>query len=338
MQAQDQQFTDTSGIIVTERFLTFLHEYKQQQQQQQQDVDYVVDQDVVHNMTSSSTPTTTTTTQMLLTNYNEQIIHMIKNDKTTVYINFDHIMDYDSELAEAIELEYYRFEPFLRKAIKDYVSLEHHDYVYDVDRGTREFFISIYNISRIDKIRNLKTDLIGKLIAINGTVTRSSEVRPELFLGTFSCEKCATIHSGVEQQCTYTLPQVCRNTECINSTNSKFDCLTDQSIFIDWQRLRVQENADEIPPGSMPRCIDVILRNELVETAKAGDKIVFTGTLLVVPDVLGGSRIGENAVTGRSATSRGSNDMFSGVTVSEYIISLVVLSFVKSIAVVIVRG
>ena len=31
-----------------------------------------------------------------------------------------------------------------------------------------------------------------------------------------------------------------------------------------------QENADEIPPGSMPRCVDVICRNEVVEMAKAG--------------------------------------------------------------------
>ena len=35
----------------------------------------------------------------------------------------------------------------------------------------------------------------------------------------------------------------------------------------------------------MPRSLDVILRGELVERAKAGDKCVFTGTFVVVPDV-----------------------------------------------------
>ena len=34
----------------------------------------------------------------------------------------------------------------------------------------------------------------------------------------------------------------------------------------------------------MPRSLDVILRSELVERAKAGDKCVFTGTFIVVPD------------------------------------------------------
>lgn len=35
----------------------------------------------------------------------------------------------------------------------------------------------------------------------------------------------------------------------------------------------------------MPRSLDVILRSEMVERAKAGDKCVFTGTFIVVPDV-----------------------------------------------------
>ena len=35
----------------------------------------------------------------------------------------------------------------------------------------------------------------------------------------------------------------------------------------------------------MPRSLDVILRGELVERVKAGDKCVFTGTFIVVPDV-----------------------------------------------------
>ena len=31
--------------------------------------------------------------------------------------------------------------------------------------------------------------------------------------------------------------------------------------------------------------MDVILRNEVVETAKAGDKVIITGMPIVVPDV-----------------------------------------------------
>jgi DNA replication licensing factor MCM6 len=36
----------------------------------------------------------------------------------------------------------------------------------------------------------------------------------------------------------------------------------------------------------MPRSIDVILRGEIVDLPKPGDKAVFTGKLVVVPDIV----------------------------------------------------
>jgi DNA replication licensing factor MCM6 len=75
--------------------------------------------------------------------------------------------------------------------------------------------------------------------------------------------------------------------------------------FVDWQKLRVQENANEIPPGSMPRSIDVILRNEMVERAKAGDKCVFTGSLVVIPDGSALARAGEAAQARKGGNGRG---------------------------------
>ena len=36
----------------------------------------------------------------------------------------------------------------------------------------------------------------------------------------------------------------------------------------------------------MPRSIDVILRGDIVDEAKPGDRTIFTGTLVVVPDVV----------------------------------------------------
>lgn len=58
-----------------------------------------------------------------------------------------------------------------------------------------------------------------------------------------------------------------------------------QSKFADWQKVRLQENASEVPSGAMPRSMDIIMRTECVEKAKAGDRVVITGTPIVVPDV-----------------------------------------------------
>lgn len=94
---------------------------------------------------------------------------------------------------------------------------------------------------------------------------------------------------------------MCPNITCNNRTAWTLNI--EQSRFNDWQKVsqgrisfafflaqtacqvRIQENASEIPTGSMPRSLDVVLRGSSVERAKAGDKSVFTGTFIVVPDV-----------------------------------------------------
>eukprot|EP01035_Chromulina_nebulosa_P018222 gene18222-23890_t len=210
-------------------------------------------------------------------------------------------IQFDNELAEAIELEYYRFDPFLRSAVRDIVKIENENYINDLERGQREFFIAFYNMFNTERIRAMRTEKIGRLMSISGTVTRSTEVRPELLYGGFICTKCGTLHSDIEQQFQYTEPHICRSAQCHSHS---FQLLLDKSTFVDWQRLRVQENADEIPPGSMPRSIEVICRNDVVEIAKAGDKIIFTGMIAVVPDVSGLSRAGDSTV-GSKTSGRG---------------------------------
>lgn len=61
--------------------------------------------------------------------------------------------------------------------------------------------------------------------------------------------------------------------------------MVEASQFVDWQRIRMQENPDTIPPGALPRSLDIIVRNEAVEQTKAGDRCFVTGNVIVVPDV-----------------------------------------------------
>lgn len=100
-------------------------------------------------------------------------------------------------------------------------------------------------------MRELDANKIGQLLAFSGTVTRTSEVKPELLFGTFKCGSCDQIVFNVEQQFKYTQPIICPNPTCSNTTD--WELLPNSSKFVDWQKVRVQENSTEIPPGSMPR-------------------------------------------------------------------------------------
>ncbi|MCJ1402524.1 MCM DNA helicase complex subunit mcm6 [Xylographa trunciseda] len=208
---------------------------------------------------------------------------------STLYVDFQHLMSSnDGVLANAIASNYYRFLPFLTKALHSL-------------------------IARYEP-RQLRTASIGKLLSISGTVTRTSEVRPELYLATFICENCRAVVPNVEQIFRYTEPTQCPNLTCGNRQGWRLDIR--QSTFVDWQKVRIQENSSEIPTGSMPRTMDVILRGEIVDRAKAGEKCIFTGALIVVPDVsqLGLPGVRPEATRDNRNAPRGGDAGGSGVT------------------------
>lgn len=254
--------------------------------------------------------------------YIAQIHGMAKWELSTLYVDFTHLTSLDNPiLADAIANQYYRFQPFLVKALHNLIAKYEPEYFVShrqatssvssqagtslmagnssvaddpkLDRTIREktrhqqtdklFALAFYNLPLVSRLRQLRTSQIGKLLSVSGTVTRTSEIRPELSLGTFICEACRTVISNVEQTFRYTEPTRCPNNLCGNRVGWRLDI--GKSTFVDWQKVKLQESSHEIPTGSMPRTMDVILRGEMVDRVKAGERCIFTGTLIVIPDV-----------------------------------------------------
>ncbi|RLN73902.1 hypothetical protein BBJ28_00013384, partial [Nothophytophthora sp. Chile5] len=215
-------------------------------------------------------------------NYSQQAEVMRNTETSSLFVDFTHVLEFDPDLAQALQAQYYRWEPYLRRAVFEFIRLEDAAYTVneDANKTQREFFVCFYNFQHV-----------------------SQYVRPELLFGAFTCGECGGDTTGVEQQFRYSEPVKCQNPYCPNTFTWELN--TEKSVFVDWQRVKVQENSDEIPAGSMPRSMDVILRHENVEQAKAGDRVVFTGTLIVVPDVSKFQRAGgETAVATRSNAQR----------------------------------
>ncbi|PHH55601.1 DNA replication licensing factor MCM6 [Ceratocystis fimbriata CBS 114723] len=153
--------------------------------------------------------------------------------------------------------------------------------------------VAFFNMKMTSRLRSLRSSDIGHLMSISGTVTRTSEVRPELSQAAFICEACRSEVLDVEQTFRYTEPSRCPNEACNNRFAWRLEM--QKTTFIDWQKVRIQENSSEIPTGSMPRTMDVILRGAMVDQAQAGEKCIFTGALIVVPDVSQLSTPGQRA-------------------------------------------
>ncbi|CAG5124538.1 unnamed protein product [Candidula unifasciata] len=214
---------------------------------------------------------------------------LIRPERNTLTVSFEDIEAYNQQLATTILEEYYRVYPFLCRAVRNYAK----DWG-QIPSG-KEFYLSLIDVPTKLKVREMTTVKIGSLLRITGQVVRTHPVHPELVSGTFMCLDCRTVIKDVEQQFKYTQPTICRNPVCAN--RSRFMLDVNHSRFVDFQKVRIQETQAELPRGSIPRSVEVILRAEAVETAQAGDRCDFTGTLIVVPDVGSMSMPGAQAET-----------------------------------------
>ncbi|XP_029182827.1 DNA replication licensing factor MCM6-like [Acropora millepora] len=227
--------------------------------------------------------------------YLPEVQELIRPERNTLTVSYQDVESHNAQLSTLVQEEYYRVFPYLCRAVRNFAR----------DRGqvppTKEFYVSFTDLPTRHKIRELTSQKIGTLLRISGQVVRTHPVHPELVTGTFICLDCQTVIKDVEQQFKYTQPTVCRNPVCQNRARFLLDI--NKSRYVDFQKVRIQETQAELPRGSIPRSVEIILRAEAVEQAQAGDKCDFTGTLIVVPDVAQLSTPGQRAESSGRQTS-----------------------------------
>lgn len=116
--------------------------------------------------------------------YARVLTDMRDKDNPTMTIAYDHLSQWDSSFADIIIENYLMVEPYLRKAVKTFVGEHFPDFLIEHQRQ-RDFYVSIVGLPACERLRDLRTDKVGRLVSFKGTVTRTSEVRPELFFGAF---------------------------------------------------------------------------------------------------------------------------------------------------------
>ncbi|GMH34372.1 hypothetical protein BSKO_02206 [Bryopsis sp. KO-2023] len=250
---QETTQTDEYGLSGRAQFLKFLKEYR---------LDSVIDENAEAH-------------------YVEGVQSMHSDDQKTLYVDFSHLVDFDPEFADQVKDDYVHLEPFLNQAIEQLV--QDVTGLANANGNQGGYLVALFGLQMSERLRDLKAETIGRLVAFTGTVTRTSEVRPQLHLANFQCQKCGIVVKGIEQEFKLTFPTLCSDPVCGN--RREWTLLKEDSTFVDWQRVKVQEVTYEIPAGCLPRTMEVILRNQLVEQIRPGDFVTFTGSLIPVPDV-----------------------------------------------------
>jgi replicative DNA helicase Mcm len=215
--------------------------------------------------------------------YRQRISQMSVGGKTSLIIDFEDLLSFDQNLAEELLT---RPEEYLKHASNAaYAQLQIEDP--EFAEKIRTIDARIVRLLESAPLRRLGSTLIGNLVMVEGIVVRSSPVRPMVMQGAFKCKRCGTIMPVTQTGQFLKAPFVCSNPEC--QSKGPFDFVQEESTFIDSQDLRIQERPEDLPPGQLPRTLNVkLVGSEIVDVARPGDHVAIVGIVRAVAPTLPG--------------------------------------------------
>jgi DNA replication licensing factor MCM7 len=133
-------------------------------------------------------------------------------------------------------------------------------------------------------VRNVKGEHLGHLITVRGITTRVSDVKPAVRIHAFTCDLCGCeIFQPVTTK-QFTPMQVCPSPECEkNNTKGQLFPSTRASKFLPFQEVKIQEMADQVPVGHIPRTLTVHCHGGLTRQINPGDVVDIAGIFLPTP-------------------------------------------------------
>lgn len=200
--------------------------------------------------------------------YIQDIRRCKANYLRSLSVDFEHLLDHDYELAQLVIDEPLFVLPACDAAFETLYRPE----------GRIDLHVRFFNVvpARVE-IRELRSEHINRLVQIEGLVRRISEVKPEVVEAVFECQRCSQLLIVEQDSHIFKKPTVCVNPAC--GRQGPFRLVEEQSKFVDWQSVRVQERPERLRGGKMPRSVDCIIRDDIVDKAQAGNRVNITGVL-----------------------------------------------------------
>jgi len=194
-----------------------------------------------------------------------------------VVVDFEDLLAYDQELAKLLVDKPDEYFPYIERSGWAQLKIEDPEYAEMI----KKIRVRFRKLPERYSLRKVGQAQLSKLLLVDGIIVRATPVRPLVTRAAFQCRKCNSL-TFVEQS-----GLVMREPELCGRCRSKLlDFMEKQSTFINSQELRMQERPEDLPPGQLPRAIDVKLFEDLVDVARPGDRISLTGIVRAQQEVL----------------------------------------------------
>ena len=213
--------------------------------------------------------------------YVEQIDQMMPKNAKFIVVDYNDLVSFpeiDSKFNENPDEILFAFS----RAIKEILQERFSKYAEKIKDDIRARIVN-YPVQR--SLRQINAEIINKMTSVSGMVVRASEVKPLARELMYVCpDKHYTqviLHKGMSVN----VPTKCSDPKC---NHRELEVKPDSSKFIDFQILRLQELPEDLPPGQLPHYIDVAIKQDLVDNARPGDRIILSGIVRIEQESISG--------------------------------------------------
>lgn len=225
-------------------------------------------------------------------NYKDDVHRMLRTEQTRLIVNIDDLRDYNREFADGLLKQPVEYLPAFDEALSTMIQR-----VYDSDKheienkAYRVGFSGSFGDHHVSP-RTLKAAHLGKMISLEGIITRCSLVRPKMLKSVHYCPDTKLFHQREYRDATTStsnLPPTSSITPQTDDEGRPLQTEFGHCVFRDHQRISIQEMPERAPAGQLPRSTDIILDDDLVDKCKPGDRIQLVGVYRSVGGGSGGA-------------------------------------------------
>ena len=201
--------------------------------------------------------------------YRKRLAQVAITNGKSLIIDFDDLISFDPALARSLVEKPDDYITYASSAATAQMRVEDPEYAEHVGK----IFARFRRLPEKTALRRIGAEHIKKIALVDGIVVRTTQVKPTIVSAVFRCRKCLEI-TVLDQEGELIHGPGSHCQFCKQSTS--FELLQEQSRFKNTQEARIQERPEDLPPGQLPRYLEVRLEDDLVDSARPGDRVSVT--------------------------------------------------------------
>ncbi|XP_048392741.1 DNA replication licensing factor MCM3 [Stegostoma tigrinum] len=214
--------------------------------------------------------------------YQSKVRDMISDNLYRLIVNINDLRRKNEK--RATQLLSNSFEELLafQRALKDFVASIDATYA----KQFEDFYIGLEGSFGSNHVspRTLTSRFLSNVVCVEGIVIKCSLVRPKVVR---SVHYCPATKKTIERKYTDMTSLEAFPSSAVYPTkdeeNNPLETEFGLSSYKDHQTITIQEMPEKAPAGQLPRSVDVILDNDLVDVVKPGDRVQVIGTYRCLP-------------------------------------------------------